>query len=250
MKNIRWLSACMLVFVLLMTCASVAADTPPPTPTRAPTPIPPAGETFLPTPQPPGWTPSPLVTSPPEWNNGEMWTVSDPHISNQIRAYYYDGDFRNTLEIAFICSNEGGIMADGILMFSPLHVFLEHDYSLPTVTADGSGPLYQVTWNSSYIDRFTETVRFYEPNDEGFLLMQKEDGGNVELAGLEPGEYLMEISISAGRGKEYYSGACFIHVVIPGESGTLPWPIAAETATPTPTLIPTPTPTPTPTICP
>ncbi len=204
---------------------------------REETPYPPAGETPLPTPRPPDWTVSPEPTEPPEWNNGEAWNVSGARFGNQIRAYYYDRGFRKDLEIAFICSNEGGVMADGILMFSPLHVFLERDYSLPSVTADGTGPLYLVTYNSSYIDNFTETVRFYEPNDEGFLLMQDEDGGNVELADLGPGEYLMEISISAGRGSEYYSGACYLHVIVPGESGTLPWPIETEPpVSPTPTV--------------
>lgn len=140
------------------------------------------------------------------------------------------------LPVALVYSNEGGVMADGALAFLPLKDFLQWEYNAPVVTVK-DGSLYHVDYDSGFFDVFTEYASFYESAGENYARMNREDGEPVRLEDLQPGDYIMAINIHAEKGREYYTGASFIRIVIPDgtqSAGTLP------TWTPEMTLAPTP----------
>ena len=136
------------------------------------------------------------------------------------------------LPVAMAYAREGNVMADGMLHFMPLKDFIEREYDAPVVTFRGS-PVYHVDYDAGFFDGFRESVTFYEPSEEKFSAMAGEDGQPVTMEDLRPGDYLMAVNISAEKGEEYFAGASFIHIVIPGVHSF--WPIRTE---PVPTCTP------------
>lgn len=214
--------AFLLILLLLPAPAALALS-----PTPVPTPPPP-----LPvTPTPPAITDTP--TPLPE----DLFSPGYRSMGDCISVYCYGEEGQIRVPLAFRCSNEGGIMADGILMFADLKKFLEREYEAPTLTVSEE-PAWQVVYDSGYIERLSENVSWYKASEDGFeYVPRKEDGQPVPLADLQPGDYLMEISISAGRGNEYYQGSCLVHLIIPGGERT-GWPIPTDQTTPLLTTIP------------
>ena len=133
------------------------------------------------------------------------------------------------LPVALLYSHENGIFADGILHFMPLFQFIEREYEPLTVTVTGDS-VYRVEYDSRFFDTFSDSVSFYEPSEDDFVRMDSVEGNPVSLAALPPGDYLMAVNISGTKGDEYYSGAAFIHIIIPG--GESSWPIQKETLMP------------------
>ena len=227
--------AFLLILLLLPGSAALAlSPTPVPTPLpETPTPV------FTGTPPPPlPVTPTPpVITETPTPLPENLSSPRYRSMGNCISVYCYGEEGEVSVPLAFRCSNEGGIMADGYLMFGDLTTFLRYEYEAPTVTVSAE-PLYQVFYDSGYIERLSENVSWYKASEDGFeYVPRKEDGQPVPLADLQPGDYLMEISISAGRGNEYYQGSCLVHLIIPGGVRT-GWPIPTDQTTPLLTTIP------------
>ena len=154
-----------------------------------------------------------------------------------------DPDVTNPLPVALVYARENGICFDGVLLFSTLKDFLEREYAAPVVIVKGS-PLYHVEYDSGFYDQFSENVSFYEPTEDGFVIMGNDNGEPLELADLQPGDYLMEITIYVEKGDEYYAGASFLHIIVPGGKRMV-WPLKTYALIlETPTLTPEPTFTP------
>ena len=159
-------------------------------------------------------------------------------LENHIHAYYINGGMRRPLPVALVYAHENGVYADGIMMSTPLMDVLKRHYpDVPAVVA-GNGPVYDVCQDGDYIEKLSVKASLYQPVENDFVYMKKENCDPVTQDELQPGDYLMQISISAARGDEYYSGVSFIHLVVPGGERSS-WPLS----TPTPTRIPTSTPT-------
>ncbi len=157
-------------------------------------------------------------------------TAEAEYLSDHFSVWCNDPHVSNPLSVALVYSHEDGKYFDGILFFTPLKDFLEWYYDVPTVTVNGN-PVYRVLYDSSYFDKFSESVSFYEPTEDDFVLIKKENGDPVILEELEPGDYLMAIIIHATKDTEYFSGTSFIHIIVPGSDNSV-WPI--PTATPLP----------------
>ena len=153
-------------------------------------------------------------------------------LSDHFSVRYMRSGVSFPLDVALAYSNEGGILADGVLVFVPLADFIRWEYDPPVVTAAGE-PLYRVDYDDGFFDAFTVSESFYEPTEDSFVRIRREDGAPVALEDLQ--------NIHAEIGKEYFSGAGFLHINVPGGGGSV-WPVPTET----PTVRPTPTPGPTP----
>ena len=140
------------------------------------------------------------------------------------------------LPVALVYSSEGGVLEDGALHFLPLKDFLQWEYTAPVITVK-DGPLYHVEYDTGFFDIFRDSASFYEPTEESFVRIEKENGKDVTLEDLQPGEYIMAINIYVQKGKEYYAGASFIHIIIPGGTNSV-WPLSTEmpVLTPSPTV--------------
>ena len=157
-------------------------------------------------------------------------------LHSHLTVWCDDPQVSEPLPVALVYSHEGGVFADGALHFLPLKDFLQWEYTAPVITVKDS-PLYHVEYDTGFFDLFEDSVSFYEPTVESFVRIKKENGENVTLEDLQPGEYIMAINIHVEKGKEYFSGASFIHIIIPGGTGSV-WPIPTETP---PVLTPLPT---------
>ena len=162
------------------------------------------------------------------------------YLSDHFSVWCDDPDAAGPLSVALIYANEGGVLADGILHFMPLKDFLEYKYDVPVVTVKDD-PVYHVKYDSDFFDDFRVSVHYYQPTEDSFVGISRDDGEPVTTENLEPGDYLMAIDIHADRGREYYAGAAFIHIIIPGGERSV-WPIQTETPyyTPEPPAAPAP----------
>ena len=133
-------------------------------------------------------------------------------IRNHIHVEYKDHEDWKELELALHYSHEHGIMADGILMFSSLSEFLQHEYSAPEVDLSNE-PVYRVSYDS-YVDNYRSSTIFYALTDGGLKKLVDSNGDPVLEKDLDPGKYLMTISVYGQHNGEGYSGASFIWVTI------------------------------------
>ena len=179
--------AALLIFSILTTVNPAFAFSPTPTPTPAETPTP---------------SPTPL------------FGFGTDRLENHFEICTVEQDQITPLPVSLLYSNQGGIMADGFLFFLPLEKFIEYYYDPPVVCWDGT-PFYQISYDSDYLDHFCTSVTYYEPSEETYTPIYRDDGEPVTPENLEPGDYLVKISVDSARGSIYFSGAAFITLVIP-----------------------------------
>ena len=120
-----------------------------------------------------------------------------------------------------------------------LESYLQTHY-IPTVTvADAGKKPYLVDFEPYYFSSLSENVAIFAPTGNGFQEVSSQSGNDAwKTDGLEPGDYLMKIRIWAGVFDILYAYDCYLHVVIPGESGGYAWPVE----TPVPLAAPEPLP--------
>ena len=158
-------------------------------------------------------------------------------------SWFDDQGNESSLPVALIYAHEDFRYADGILHFMPLKLFFVHDYK-PPVVIRSERPVYQVNYDSWFFDSFSEAVTFYQAYKDDFHRMSNKDGETADISSLSPGDYLLEIRIIASKGEYYFSGAGFIHLIVPG-SETSFWPVPDEqSVAQTPDVLPETTPEP------
>ena len=168
-------------------------------------------------------TPSPTPSVTP--------TMSPGSFQDHIKIWYSDYDVRYTLPIALIYSREGGMLADGILMFTPMEKFLEKNYEVPTAHV-GKEYIYNVWYDGSFIEKFDESATCYRMTEDGYVCVRKEDGEPAEPDDLEPGEYLLQIQVFAESGENYYRGAGFLRILLTNGAGVpTPTPVPEDSGT-------------------
>lgn len=123
---------------------------------------------------------------------------------------YIDGEWKE-LNKNLLYSHENGVLADGILHFSPFLAYLE-DYPAPQMTITNL-PYYRISYDS-YIDSFNSSVSFYEIQDGNLVKLKDENNEALHLQDLGPGTYVMAIDVQGVHGYENYTGACFAWVTI------------------------------------
>ena len=113
-----------------------------------------------------------------------------------------DGTAINPLE-KFVCSNEGGILADGILMFGATH--LDFLSEMPVIV-----PKHELTVTVKPSSWFTEcnyTFMLINQNNVAVYNGDRLDLG--VLQGLPPATYYLVMKVSLTRGDTYKSVALF-----------------------------------------
>lgn len=123
---------------------------------------------------------------------------------------FVDGEWQE-LQMHLVYNRENGVLADGILHFSPLKAFIE-DYPAPEINASAT-PYFRISYDS-YVDAFSSTTSFYAPQDDKLIKLKDEDNNALRMQDLEPGTYLMAIDIHGEHGQAYYTGACFLWITI------------------------------------
>jgi len=120
---------------------------------------------------------------------------------------FHDGEW-DKLRKELICAHEYNAMLDGVLMFAPLFEYAEKA-ELPEIwlTEDFS---YQVDVLDSDISVNCSHAVY---NQDGTLLSESEMTVQ-EMLGLEPGKYLMKISVNASDEPRYASAACMLWLIV------------------------------------
>lgn len=120
-----------------------------------------------------------------------------------------------------------------------LEEFLANHY-IPTITAEpGDQELFLINYKGGYFSNINYNTYFYQFEEDGFHRCKDSNGKSIkDLSGLEPGDYLMEITIFAGVFDVIYTYDCYIHVIIPGAETVSSWPMTTPTPPPAPDHVP------------
>ena len=146
-----------------------------------------------------------MLISPCSLAEEREWISS--HITVEA---FVDGEWQE-LQMHLVYNRENGVLADGILHFSPLKAFIE-DYPAPAINSSIT-PYFRISYDS-YIDAFDAGTSFYALQDDQLIKLKDEDNNAVRMQDLEPGTYLMSIDIHGEHGQAYYTGACFLWITI------------------------------------
>ena len=96
-------------------------------------------------------------------------------------------------------SHENGIIADGILMFTPLNAYVERE-EIPSVSR-GQFLSMKIRFDA-YVESFSSKTQFYRKTEDDFLRVE---GDDLTLSDLPDGTYLVSILCHAAHAGKAYS---------------------------------------------
>ena len=151
-------------------------------------------------------------------------------MTDHFSILYSDAGTIRELPTALASASENGVYTDGPLASLSFQEFLDTgEYELPEVTAQG-GPLFQLLCDDTVLD-FQADVTFYRAEETGFVRVVSTNGEPVAADDLLPGDYLLKIDVRASAGEDFYGGAAFLHVAVPGSENRV-WPSPGPAAVP------------------
>ena len=153
------------------------------------------------------YTASPAPTPTPE-------PARPKSITESFKILYYDDSGeQQALPFALRNGRQNATVFDGPLVFNLyLGKYLDEQYKPPVITVtDPEKPLV-TAWHDPDLAHFSADMRINSRDENTFSAVS----GDTEIKDLEPGKYLLTVSIYASRdSNNFVTGACYLYFIIP-----------------------------------